>query len=156
MERIEGFSHIVHGNDRVLILGSIPSVKSLEENMYYAHKSNRFWQVLSTLYGMPYGTKEEKLEILKENKIALWDVCHSCIREKSADSTIKRIIVNDIPGLLKDNPSIEIVICNGKTCFTTLQKHFPEIDAISCPSTSSANAQFRLDDLVQAYKGAGL
>lgn len=156
MERIIGFPFIGHGNDRILILGSMPSVKSLEENMYYAHKNNRFWHMLAQIYNMPIQTKDEKYQILEKNKIALWDICHTCLRQKSADSTIKEIVPNDIPTFLKDNPSIQLVICNGKTSYTLLKKYFPQLNVVSCPSTSSANAKYSLQDLIDIYKGAGL
>lgn len=155
MQKIVGFDAIVHGNDRVLILGSMPSVKSLEESMYYANKTNRFWPMLSNIYNMPSSNDEEKLELLKKNRIALWDICHSCIRKGSADSTITKIQPNDIPSLLKENPSIEIVICNGKTSYQALKKYY-DLDVIVCPSTSAANAKFRLEDIIREYKGAGL
>lgn len=37
-------------NSKVLILGSIPSLKSREVGFYYSHKKNRFWQTLSKIY----------------------------------------------------------------------------------------------------------
>ncbi|MGM9947840.1 DNA-deoxyinosine glycosylase [Floccifex sp.] len=152
MSRIIGFDYIVHKDDHILILGSMPSVVSLEQGMYYANASNRFWKVLEEIYHMPVQTKEEKLELLKEQKIALWDICHSCIRKGSSDSSIKEIIANDIPQLLKDNPSIEKIICNGKTSYQLLQKYYA-LPSVCCPSTSSANAKFKLEDLVKIYKG---
>ncbi|MDD7282166.1 MAG: DNA-deoxyinosine glycosylase [Erysipelotrichaceae bacterium] len=151
MCRIIGFDAIVHKNDKVLILGSMPSVKSLQEQMYYANPNNRFWPMLQAIYHMPIETNEQKKQILEKNHIALWDICHSCIRPGSLDSHIKEIVPNDIVSLLKENPSIERIICNGKTSYKLLKKHF-DLDAISCPSTSSANASMRLDDLVKIYK----
>lgn len=154
MERIIGFDPIVHGNDKVLILGSMPSVESLNQNMYYANKTNRFWKILSAIYDMPIDSKSEKLEVLKVAHIALWDICHSCFRENSADSTIKEVIENDIDGLLNDNPSIKTIICNGKTSYNNMCKYFPELKdrVVVLPSTSAANAKFRLDDLVREYE----
>ena len=35
---------------KILILGSFPSVKSREENFYYANKQNRFWKVLAQVF----------------------------------------------------------------------------------------------------------
>ena len=156
MERYTGFNPIVHGDDRVLILGSMPSIQSIEKNMYYANPSNRFWPMLGYMYSMPYQTREEKLKILDVNKIALWDICHSCIRHKSSDASIQDIVVNDIDLLLEKNPTIQIVLCNGKTSYLTFKKYYPQLEAICCPSTSSANARFRLADLIKEYKGAGL
>lgn len=152
MSRIIGFDAIVHGNDKILILGSMPSIKSLEENMYYANPSNRFWPMLSKIYNMPVTTREEKLKLLKENQIALWDICHSCIRKGSMDSAIKETIPNDIELLLEENPSIQKIICNGKTSYTLLKKYFQR-EGICCSSTSSANARKTLEYLIIEYKG---
>lgn len=154
MERIIGFEPIVHGNDTVLILGSMPSVESLRQNMYYANKTNRFWKMLTRLYQKPSDTPEEKLALLEYAHIALWDICHSCIRQSSADSKIHDVVANDIESLLKENPSIQKIICNGKTSYQNLCRFFPQLIEITnvCPSTSAANAKFRLKDLIHEYE----
>ena len=132
---------------RVLILGSMPSVISLKEQMYYANKTNRFWKILKEIF-----QKEDRIELLKVSHIALWDICHSCIRKTSADSEIKDIEPNDIQELLNRYKNIEKVICNGRTSQNTMQKYFPNIQTVYCPSTSSANAQFSLEQLIEIYK----
>ena len=38
-------------SSRILILGSFPSVKSRESGFFYGHPQNRFWRVLSTVFG---------------------------------------------------------------------------------------------------------
>lgn len=48
-KRIVGLDPIVFKDSRVLILGSMPSVISLKEQMYYANKTNRFWKVLEAI-----------------------------------------------------------------------------------------------------------
>ena len=146
-KRIVGLDPIVFEDSKVLVVGSMPSVISLKEQMYYANKTNRFWQILETLYG-----KIDKIDLLKISHIALWDICHSCIRKTSADSEIKDIEPNNIPELLKKYSNIQKVICNGKTSYNTMKKYFPNIEVVYCPSTSSANARFRLQDLVEIYK----
>ena len=85
-KRIVGLDPIVFKDSRVLILGSMPSVISLKEQMYYANKTNRFWKVLEAIY-----QENNKIKLLKTSHIALWDICHSCIRKTSADSEIKDI-----------------------------------------------------------------
>ncbi|HBG84819.1 MAG TPA: DNA-deoxyinosine glycosylase, partial [Erysipelotrichaceae bacterium] len=40
---------IVDEECEILILGSLPSVKSREEHFYYANKQNRFWKVISAI-----------------------------------------------------------------------------------------------------------
>ncbi len=134
----------------ILILGSMPSVKSRELGFYYMHPSNRFWQVLEKVY-------EEKItdkkEFLKKHHIALWDVISSCEIESSKDSTIKQVKVNDIKKILKVSP-IKMIITTGSKASTLYLKYiYPKtnIKNISLPSTSSANAQYSLDDLVKLY-----
>ena len=56
----------------ILILGSLPSKKSREENFYYANPKNRFWSVLSQIFQETPKTKEEKITFLKKHRLALW------------------------------------------------------------------------------------
>lgn len=146
-KRIVGLDPIVFKDSRILILGSMPSVISLKEQMYYANKTNRFWKILESLY-----QENDKIELLKISHIALWDICHSCIRKTSADNEIKDIEPNDIQELLNRYKNIEKVICNGRTSQNTMQKYFSNIQTVYCPSTSSANAQFSLEQLIEIYK----
>lgn len=154
MERFEGLGRISHGQDRVLILGSIASVESLAQGYHYAHPSNRFWKVLAEIYQMDVSTLEKKHRLLKEKKIALWDACASCQREGSSDASIRAVVPNDIPAFLDANPSIQTLICNGRTSYQTLKKYYPDLakQAYACPSTSAANARWSLADLVEAYR----
>ena len=146
-KRIVGLDPIVFEDSRILIVGSMPSVISLKEQMYYANKTNRFWKILEEIY-----QESDKMELLKVSHIALWDICHSCIRKTSADSEIKDIEPNDIQELLDRYKNIEKVICNGKTSYNTMKKYFPDIETVYCPSTSSANARFSLEQLIEIYK----
>lgn len=154
MSRIRGLNQVVHGDDKILILGSIASVESMEQGIHYAHASNRFWKVLSKIYQMPSDTLERKQELLRKNKIALWDSCQSCQRYRSSDASIKEVKPNDIPGFLKENPCIQTILCNGKTSYQVLKKFYPDIakQVKVCPSTSAANARYRLNDLVEEYR----
>lgn len=146
-KRIVGLDPIVFEDSKILIVGSMPSAISLKEQMYYANKNNRFWKILEEIY-----QESDKMELLKVSHIALWDICHSCIRKTSADSEIKDIEPNDIPNLLNTYKNIEKVICNGRTSYNTMKKYFPDIEMVYCPSTSSANARFSLEQLIEIYK----
>ena len=73
------YEHIVHSFEpvydkasEILILGTLPSVKSRENNFYYGHKQNRFWKVLAGILGceVPH-TIEEKKVMLLANHIAV-------------------------------------------------------------------------------------
>ena len=116
-KRIVGLDPIVFEDSRILIVGSMPSAISLKEQMYYANKNNRFWKILESIY-----QENDKIKLLKVSHIALWDICHSCIRKTSADSEIKDIVPNDIPKLLDSYKNMEKGICNGRTSQNTMQK----------------------------------
>ena len=69
-----GYEHIEHtfapvydADSLVLILGTLPSVKSRENHFYYGHKQNRFWKVMADLCGEPVPeTIEEKKKMEKK------------------------------------------------------------------------------------------
>ena len=92
MNNCKSFKPSIDNNSKILILGSIPDVKSLEEQQYYAHPQNRFWKVLGSicnelqLYELDY---DVKLKTFLKNNIALWDTIKTCKREGSLDSDIQ-------------------------------------------------------------------
>lgn len=139
----------------VLILGSIPSVKSREEGFYYAHPSNRFWKVLSKVLEETCPiTIDQKKALLTKHHIALWDVLESCTIEGSSDQSIKNIQVNDLTDLLQ-NTNIERIYTTGKKAYELYQKYlFPKTkkEAYPLPSTSAANGAYHLSDLIEAYR----
>ena len=99
MNNCKSFAPSIDNNSKILILGSMPGVKSLEEQHYYAHPQNRFWKVIgavfneSKLYEFDY---DLKLQTLLKNNIALWDTIKSCQRYGSLDSNIQNEKPNDI------------------------------------------------------------
>lgn len=44
------FEPYYNPDSEILILGSIPSIKSREQGFYYAHPQNKFWKILSNIY----------------------------------------------------------------------------------------------------------
>ena len=152
MRTEHGFSSFFNKESSILILGSFPSVKSREENFYYANKTNRFWPMLAKIYGIETQTRAQRLALLEKEKIALWDVCHSCIRPGSADAAIREVCLNPIQELLATSSSIQKILCNGKTSEKLLKIIDIQIPIVGCPSTSAANARWRLEDLVKIYR----
>ena len=104
----------INDDSQILILGSLPSVKSREEGFYYAHKRNRFFLVLSSLFNEdePLSIKDRK-DFLKRHKIALYDVIYECDIHKSADETIANVKVIDIKDILTRYPNIKTIAING-------------------------------------------
>ena len=94
---VHPFSPVVDGHSRVLILGSLPSVKSRENHFYYGHPQNRFWKTLAGVLKSPVPISiDEKKEFLLSHHIALWDVIASCSIEGSSDSSIRDVVPNDL------------------------------------------------------------
>ena len=142
MNRISSFPPIVFEDSKILILGSVPGIKSLEMQEYYAHPQNKFWRILFELFQEDFTADyAEKIELLKKNKIAVWDVIDSCDRKGSLDSEIKNEAHHDILQLLQDFPSIKVIFCNGQKSFKSLRKILPDdlkIPILVLPSTSPA------------------
>ena len=97
MLAIHPFAPVYDRNSRILILGSMPSVKSRETGFYYGHPRNRFWKVTAAVMECPVPQSvEEKKRFLLVNGIALWDVVSSCEIKNSSDSSIRNVSVNDL------------------------------------------------------------
>ena len=136
-------------SSEILILGSFPSVISREENMYYANPHNRFWKVMEILFEEEVNDK--KVFCLKHH-IALWDVIHSCTINKSSDASITDVKVNDFTKILK-NSNIHTIFTTGSKANQLYNKYVSlDLPQIALPSTSSANASMKIDELVEKYK----
>jgi len=139
-KRISSFPPIISEGSKILILGSVPGVKSLEMQQYYAHPQNQFWKIIFELFEEDFTADYQKrTEIIRKNYIALWDVIDSCEREGSLDTKIRNEEHNDILKILRDHPNIKAVFCNGQKSFKNLKKILgkeSEIPIFVLPSTS--------------------
>jgi hypoxanthine-DNA glycosylase len=138
--RISSFPPLIDSQSEILILGSIPGVKSLEMQQYYAHPQNKFWKIIFELFNENF-TEDymERITILKKHHIALWDVIDSCERKGSLDSEIKNEEANQIAELVEQHPNIKAIFCNGGKSFKNLQKVLGKnykLPIILLPSTS--------------------
>ena len=149
------FEPVYDENSRILILGSFPSVKSRENHFYYGHPKNRFWKVLASILeeAVPE-TIEEKKAMLLNHHIAIWDVIESCTILGSSDTSIKDVVVNDFTEILQ-NSKIEKIFVNGTKAYELYHKYAEKktgIKAVRLPSTSPANAAWKLDGLCQTWR----
>ncbi|MBR3754152.1 MAG: DNA-deoxyinosine glycosylase [Clostridia bacterium] len=149
------FPPLYDENSKVLILGSFPSVKSREEMFFYGHPQNRFWKVIATVCNTDTPvTVEEKKKLLHENHIALWDVISSCDVTGSSDSSIKNVKANDLTVIL-ESADIKQIFVNGKTAEKYYNKYIRDTigrEAVCLPSTSPANAGWKLERLIEAWR----
>ena len=135
------FEPVYSPNARAMIVGSMPSVKSLEDAQYYAHPRNAFWPVMFEIFGAkPTQDYEAKKALIRENDLALWDVAEACEREGSLDSNMRDITYNDFASLFERCPHIHTVLCNGGTAHSLFVKsgYAGSRRVIRMPSTSPA------------------
>lgn len=157
MEYVEhGFEPVFDKHSKILILGTLPSVKSRENQFYYGHPHNRFWKVLKALTGWPKDllTIEDKKEMLLQSGIAVWDVIKSCHITGSSDSSIKNVTPNDLTLILKAAP-IKMIYANGNKAYELYNRYCKDtipLPVEKLPSTSPANAACSLDKLIQIWE----
>jgi len=158
-----GFPCVAAGDARILILGSMPGVASLEAVQYYAHPRNAFWPIMGEIFGfdakLPYA---ERLEQLKENRVALWDVAHRCIRPGSLDSNIDRdsIEPNDFAAFFEHHPQIAAIFFNGSAAealfrslvLPDLPESIRTLPMLRLPSTSPAHAALRFEQKREQWR----
>ncbi len=147
MQRLNSFPPVADPTAKILILGSMPGQRSLDAQQYYAHPHNAFWKIMGELVGAhPHLPYEQRLEVLKQAGIALWDVLHSCSREGSLDSGIQHEQANDFAAFFADHPHITRVYFNGGKAEHSFRKSvlkeqaLPELKLHRLPSTSPAHA----------------
>lgn len=142
-------------NSEVLLLGTMPSPKSRENNFYYGNPQNRFWRVMSDILNeaLPQNNEQRKNLILS-HKIALWDVLKSCTIDGADDATIKNPVPNDINSIISQT-HIKTIFTTGKKAYLLYNRFCLKkigIKAISLPSTSPANCRFySYDDILREY-----
>ena len=138
-------------SSKVLILGSLPSVKSREIGFYYGHPKNRFWSTLENVFEEKIGnTKEEKINFLKKHHIALFDVVKKCDISSSSDASIKNVIPNNLKPILK-NSNIKTIFTTGTKAHQLYKKYiYPKtkIEDIPLSSTSPANCKKGIEEIL--------
>ena len=151
-----GFPPIADPAARVLILGSLPGVKSLQAQEYYAQPYNAFWRIMGELFGarreLPYAARVERL---RAHGIAVWDVLAAGEREGSLDAAIvpASVVVNDFNWFFERHREIRSICFNGNTAATLFRRKVqpglaPEWAATpqhALPSTSPAHASLRFE-----------
>jgi hypoxanthine-DNA glycosylase len=156
MTQVHGFGAECDTTARVLILGSMPGQRSLDENRYYAHPRNAFWDIMGELFAAGrQHSYPNRLALLKEQHIALWDVLQHCERQGSLDSAIRSeaAVINDFGSFFKRHSNIHSVFFNGKKAYELYKKQYAD-DAhtlTTLPSTSPANAAMSFSEKLEHW-----
>lgn len=141
---LQGLPPIAGPDARLLILGNMPSVMSLAAGEYYGNPRNAFWRIAGALFGFePDEPYRRRVEALRRNGVAVWDVLGSCRRSGSLDSAIEpaSMVANDFPAFFAAHPSIERVYFNGAAAqrnYARLVNAGPSLRYHRLPSTSPA------------------
>lgn len=157
----KAFEPIVNDNSKILILGSLPSDKSIIANEYYGNKTNQFWDIISLVFKnekIKFKNYNEKIQFLAKHYIALWDVYCSAERKGSLDSNIKNGKFNRINEFLHKYTNIKTVLVNGKKSEMAFKLYLKN-ENINCsyryvPSSSSANTKYTVIEKVELWKKA--
>jgi len=150
------FHAIADENSKVLILDSFPSIKSFEDNFYYAHPRNLFWPIIESLFNVTLDTNDEKRAFAPQQGIAMWDTYGSLRREEgnSSDSNLKDLVPNDFHAFFKQHPNIKHIFFTGRKAEQGYKKHFSDIDIPTTllPSTSPAHAAMKREEKERHYR----
>ena len=156
----QSFPPVIDPHCHTLILGSMPGIRSLQQQEYYAHPANRFWPLLAKILGtdpLP-NHYSQRIEMLLSHHLALWDSLGSCVRTGSLDSAIHSEQANDFPALFATYPNLKKICFNGAKAAQAFAKHYrnlqldPQKIFISLPSTSPANARWHKEELEAIWR----
>jgi len=151
----KGLQPAISPDSSIIILGTMPGERSIALQQYYGNPGNKFWTILFTIFNRPVSYDyADRLTLLKENKIALWNVLRECERKGSSDSNIKNEIPNDFSWLHNNYPQISYVFFESKAAAKYFEKHCKRRAGIryhTLPSTSGLNARTTLAEKLEAW-----
>ena len=158
MSQTHPFKPIFDKNSKILILGSFPSVVSRKFGFYYANPQNRFWRVLAGILNAPLPeSTDEKINFLLARRIAIYDAAISCEIKGSSDAKMTAVEPANLEPIFK-SANITQVYANGGKAHEICEKYLKTqiLNAtgkppVKLPSTSSANANFSFERLVQEW-----
>ena len=150
----QGLAPVVGDNARLLILGSLPSVRSIALQQYYAFPTNKFWQIMEDLFEVRADLEySDRLQGLKQSGVALWDTLASAARKGSLDANIDAATArpNDFAAFFEKHSEIRVIAFNGgnsKKFFDRLviganNVTLARVEYLLMPSTSAANTTMK-------------
>ncbi len=147
MERLHALPPVVDDRTRLLILGSLPSAKSLAVGEYYGNPRNQFWSLIGGVLdipafaALPYAAR---LSRLRERGIGLWDAIAEACRDGSLDAALRDIVPADLTGLATRLPELRVIAFNGQRPEQLATRHHPALveryALLRLPQSSPARA----------------
>ncbi|MBL8318185.1 MAG: DNA-deoxyinosine glycosylase [Burkholderiaceae bacterium] len=152
---LEGLAPVVSVRTRLLVLGSFPSVASLQAGQYYAHPRNQFWRLLGAIWGLDLAAMSyaDRLQVVRQRRLGIWDVYACCRREGSLDTAIEGAVPNDLPGLAATLPALRAIAHNGGESARAMRvTRTLGVPVRRLPSTSPANASWSFERKLAAWR----
>ena len=147
MERLHALPPLVDARTRLLILGSLPSARSLAAGEYYGNPRNQFWTLIGNVLGLaefaslPY---VERVATLGRHGIGLWDAIAEAHREGSLDAALRDVVPADLTGLADRLPQLKVIAFNGQRSEQLAIRHHPALATrftlLRLPQSSPARA----------------
>ncbi len=145
-----GFPAVSSPDVRVLVLGSLPGLLSLERGEYYANPQNAFWKIMAARMPDLPSDYSGRVSALIEHHIALWDVLAAATRSGSLDADIgEDAIPNNFRAFFRIHAGIRLIAFNGKAAAKLYERYVMPtlagaqraIPQDTLPSTSAAHAK---------------
>jgi hypoxanthine-DNA glycosylase len=156
--KIFSFPPISDARAELLILGTMPGERSLQMNQYYGHNGNHFWKILFELHAEAWAKDyDRRMRLLRENRIAVWDVLKACQREGSSDNAILEEEANEFVEFFAAHLGIQMIAFNGKNAAAFFEKYIGQridLPRIVLPSTSAANGWMTYDKKLAEWRKA--
>jgi len=159
-----GFAPLINPEiePKVLILGSMPGVRSLQDQQYYAHPQNSFWWIMAQLFEFDMSLDyDARIELVLSKGLMVWDVAYSCHRPGSLDADIDTatLVPNSFDELFDLTPSIQMLAFNGQAARKLFKQHVESSQSWSIkpqmqvmPSTSPAYAAMRKQQKLEHWR----
>jgi hypoxanthine-DNA glycosylase len=155
---LTGLAPILDAHTRLLVLGSFPSVASLQAQQYYAHPRNQFWPIVSAIWGLqgaqalqhrPY---TDRVAAALAHGLGIWDVYARCQRVGSLDSAIEQAELNPLHELRLRAPALLGMAHNGGESARHMRiTSALGLPVVKLPSTSPANASWSFERKLAAW-----
>jgi len=161
-ELSRGLEPIARFDAETLILGSLPSERSIQSGEYFAHPRNAFWRIMGKLVnaGPELGYPDRVKQVLLK-RLAIWDVLAAAVRPGSLDAAIqqKTAQANDFTVFLREHSAIRRVCFNGQKAAGMFDRlimpgignRAGEIHFVTLPSTSPAYAAMSFEQKLSKW-----
>ena len=130
---INSLDPIVSENSKILILGIMPSISSLDSQQYYNNPKNVFWDIIFRVFqsnnyeiNATEISYDEKIKFLHSNKIAVWDILNNCERKGNLDKDITKSSNNNFLDFFSKYPNIKHIYFNGQDAYKYFRQNMTE------------------------------